>query len=171
MTTCLQVNQKSLVLTLKIRDLFTLMVSDLELDNGDSMTVWTCGSWDRRAIMLNTTRIFMISNLGQDLISLNSLTLRLRIRKAILKQLTSGYFRKIRQRRDFLSWRLPSLSSTYTQMLLIQRQIDFSEQWCGLLLTKSLENMLFWIFHETTATAIIKLPNGSFCLYDKNDLL
>ena len=31
--------------------------------------------------------------------------------------------------------------------------------------------MLYLIFDETIDTAIIKLPNGSFCLYDKNDLL
>lgn len=36
---------------------------------------------------------------------------------------------------------------------------------------KSLENMLYWIYDETTATAIIKLPNGSFRLDNKNDLL
>ena len=35
----------------------------------------------------------------------------------------------------------------------------------------SLQPMLYWVFDETTASAVIKIENGCIRLYDKKDLL
>ena len=47
------------------------------------------------------------------------------------------------------------------------RQIPVLQNFCD----GSLANMLYWVYDETTATAIIKFQDGCFLLFDKRDQL